>query len=54
MSVKHCGAYRVEGRIYLVDTEDYALVLDDQGEVIGEGCDFSSYVREYLGSGELD
>lgn len=54
MSVKHSGAYTFDGRIYLVDTEDYALVLDTQGEVIGEGCDFSRYISEYLGREDLE
>jgi hypothetical protein len=54
MSAKHSGAYTVDGRIYLVDTDDYALVLDARGEVIGEGCDFSGYIRDYLGRDDLD
>lgn len=54
MSVKHPGAYVLDGRVYLVDTEDYALVLDSRGEAIGEGCDFSRYVREHLGRDDLE
>lgn len=54
MSVEQSGAYTVDGRVYLVDTDDYALVLDAQGEVIGEGHDFSRYIREYLGRDALE
>lgn len=54
MSVKCPGAYTFDGRIYLVDTEDYALVFDASGEVIGEGCDFTGYVREYLGRDDFE
>ncbi|MGW5253520.1 hypothetical protein ACWERW_10910 [Streptomyces sp. NPDC004012] len=48
------GAYTLDGRIYLVDADDYALVIDTLGEVIGEGHDFSTYVREYLGRDALE
>ncbi|MFS4093574.1 hypothetical protein [Streptomyces sp. AF1A] len=54
MSAKRPGAYMLDGRIYLVDTDDYALVIDARGEVIGEGCDFSSYLHEYLGRDDLE
>jgi hypothetical protein len=53
-AVERSGAYAFDGRIYLVDTDDYALVIGTRGEVIGEGHDFSTYVREYLGRDALE